>query len=139
MFAALKIVHLFCLLAGGAASIGNAVLMRRVARLGAPPPPIVPEVMGVLARMGLGAIVLLWITGVLMIAVGPGTLALGWEFYVKLLGAAVVLGIVSLMSMIRARAAAERRPPDPKRMRTLSRIAFAGTSTAIIFAVLAFA
>ena len=138
MYELLKIIHFFCLLAGGAASIGNTVLMLQVERSGGPPPPMVPKAMGIIANMGLGAIILLWITGVLMILTGHNGAAPGALFYIKLLGAATVLGLVIWMTMLRTRAAAAGTPPPMAKMKLLSRIAFAGMSVAIIFAVLAF-
>lgn len=138
VFELLKIVHFFCLLAGGAASIGNTVLMLQVERSGGPPPPMVPKAMGIIANMGLGAIILLWITGVAMVLIGIDRAALDWMFYVKLAGAATVLGLVIWMTVLRSRAVAAGLPPPMARMKLLSRIAFAGLSVAIIFAVLAF-
>ena len=63
MFEVLKSIHLISLLLGGAASIGNAVLLKRVAAAGGPPPAMVADAMAALSKMGLGAIAILWLTG----------------------------------------------------------------------------
>ena len=138
MFLLLKMIHFFCLLAGGAASIGNMVLLLQIERNPGPPPPMVPKAMGIIANMGLGALVLLWLTGILMVLLGPGAAGLGWAFHMKRLGAAAAMGLVLYMTMLRRRADASGKPPNLARMKALGRATFAAVSVAIIFAVLSF-
>lgn len=138
MFEVLKAVHLLCLLAGGAASLGNAVLLKRVIAAGAPPPPMVAEAMQVLARMGLGAIVVLWLTGI-PLAVMTGAFATGGLlFSLKLLAATFVLGLVSLMAWLRGQIAAGKRPPNPRLIGRLALIVRWLTVGAVVLAVLVF-
>lgn len=120
MLEALKTIHLLCLMLGGAASIGNAVLLKRVMAAGAPPPPMVADAMKVLGNMGLGAILVLWVTGV-PLAVMTGAFADGGGFFqLKLLAATAVLVIVPYMTWMRTQAAAGRRPMDAALMARLS-------------------
>ncbi len=135
MLAILKIIHFFCLFGGGAASMGNGILMRKVMASGKPPEPLVADTMQRLGMIGLASIVLLWITGILMVLLygAPAN----WTFYVKLLGAALVLGSVSLISLTAARARREGGAPDPLRMKLLSNLAAIGAAVAVIFAVIA--
>lgn len=138
MFVTLKIIHMFCLFAGGAASIGNMALIKRVAASGTAPTPMVREVMGVLGKMGFWAIVLLWITGLGMISITAGTLAVGWAFYAKLLAATVALGASSFLAWMRKQAAAGGTPPAIARVRTWVLTGLIAVSLAIVFAVIAF-
>jgi hypothetical protein len=120
MLEILKTIHLLCLMLGGAASLGNAVLLKRVMAAGAPPPPMVAEAMKVLANMGLGAILVLWATGV-PLAIMTGAFASGGIYFsLKLLAATAVLVIVPLMTWMRMQAAAGRRPLN---LALLSRLA----------------
>lgn len=138
MIATLKIIHLLCLLVGGAASFGGAALSRRVQASGAPPAPLVADTMGALWRMGLAAILVLWLTGIPLAYLEYGSLALGWAFYAKLLGATLVLAAVPTMGVLRRRAVAAGRTPDAERLKALGLAAQLGTVAAIVFAVIAF-
>lgn len=138
MFITLKIIHLFCLFVGGAGSVGNAVLLKRVGASGEPPAPWLREAMGVLGNMSFWAIVLLWVTGLGMISITAGTLAVGWAFYVKLLAATVVLGASGFLKWLRGRAATGGPAPDPGKVRLWSMVGMSGVTLAIVFAVIAF-
>jgi len=106
----LKTIHLLCLVLAGAASLGNAVLLRRVIAAGAPPPPLVADAMKVLGNMGVAAILTLWVTGV-PLAIMTGAFAGGGAlFQLKLLAALVLLGMISYMTWRRAQAAAGKPP-----------------------------
>lgn len=137
MLVVLKSIHLLCLLVAGAASIGNAVLMKRVSASGAPPPPMVADAMGVLARMGLGGIVVLWLTG-LPLAWMTNAFAAGWAFWAKLVAATIVLALVPAMMALRRQAAKARRPPDAVLLGRLALVARLSAVGAIILAVVAF-
>ncbi len=137
MFFALKIIHFFALLGGGAAAIGNGILMKRVIAHEGPPPPMVANAMGVIGKIGFASILLLWITGIAMLVMNAGT-NLTWLFYVKLVGAAAVLVPVTMMSIHSAGAQKSGSAPDLNYLKTMSKIARAGVGIAIIFAVLAF-
>jgi len=136
MLIILKSIHLICLLGGGAAAIGNMVLMRQVAASGAPPVPVVALAMGMLGRIGLASVVLLWLTGLFMVM--QGGYVPGWAFAIKLIGATVVLGITSWTAILRGRVMRGAVPPPMAMMKRLSLIGVAGTLAAIIFAVVAF-
>lgn len=135
---AIKIIHILCLTGGGAAAIGNAVLMRNMLSEGGPPSELAMKSMRTLGLIGLGAIVLLWITGVWMVVMRLSTDGLGWAFYVKVAAATLVLGIGVILAYLAARARIEGRPPNPDVVRPLSILSFVGTITAVAFAVIAF-
>ena len=136
MFELMKIVHFLALMGGGAAMIGNGLLMKKVMQAAGPPPDMVSATMKVIGMIGLVSILLLWITGVVMTAqLGVG---LDWEFAAKLIGATLVLGSVSAMSILSARAAKAGGPPDFAKMKMLASVARIGVLIAIIFAVTLF-
>ena len=132
----LKIIHMFCLFGGGAAMMGNGVLMRRLMASDGPPPDVVTEAMKRLGMIGLGSIVLLWITGIWMVINQGGTP--GAVFYIKLIGAAVVLGGSVMLGRAAAKAEAAGQAPDPATMKPISTAVALGAAIATIFAVLAF-
>lgn len=136
MLVVLKIIHMFCLLGGGAAMIGNGILIRKIIVSGGPPVPMVAETMKRIGMIGLSAIVLFWITGVLMLIIGH--IAIGWALAVKLIAAAVVLALVALVNVQAARAARAGVPPDLARIKTLSTYAAVAVAVAVVFAVIAF-
>jgi hypothetical protein len=136
MFETMKIIHMLALLGGGAGAIGNGVLLVKVMKGEGPPPPMVQESMKIIGMTGLVSIILLWVTGIIMVSqTGRG---IDWEFAVKLIGAAMVLGTVSWLSLLSARAAKAGTPPPMQFMKQLASIARIGLLLAIIFAVTAF-
>lgn len=136
MLIALKIVHFFCLFGGGAAMMGNGILMRKVMAAGGPPDPMVADTMKRLGMIGLASIVLLWITGISMLLMGSATP--NWPFYIKLISAAVVLVAVVMISMTASKAERAGQPPDFSKMKKLSLYSSAGAALAVVFAVGAF-
>lgn len=138
MLIVLKIIHMFSLFAGGAAGIGNGLLLKKVIESKAPPPPMVAQTMGIIGKIGFAAILLLWISGLGMMFLSYEVTALDWTYWVKLVGATLVLVPVSMMTAIAIRAERSGTPPDLKRMKSLSSVARIGLVIAIIFGVLAF-
>jgi hypothetical protein len=138
MLIVLKIIHMFGLFAGGAAGIGNGLLLKKVIDSKAPPPPMVAQTMGIIGKIGFAAVILLWLSGLGMSALSYEIGALDWTYWVKLLGATLVLVPVSMMTAIALKAERSGTPPDLQSMKRLSSIARAGVGIAIIFGVLAF-
>ena len=136
MLVILKIIHMFCLFGGGAAMMGNGLLMRKVMAAGGPPPEMVSDTMKRLGRIGLGSIVLLWVTGIWIMMINGGSP--GAAFYIKLIAAAVVLGAVIMISRIAAQAEAAGTAPDLSRMKSISTVSAIAAALAVIFAVVAF-
>lgn len=138
MLILLKIIHMFCIFVGGAAGIGNGLLLTKTLKSGQPPAPVVAQVMGLIGKMGFVAIVLLWLSGLGMIALTDAWATLGWAFWVKLLGATLVLVAASIMTAMGVRAEKTGVPPDLKTIKAVSKLAHVGLPLAIIFAVIAF-
>lgn len=139
MFEFLKILHLLSLFAGGAAALGGWVLMRRVAASGRPPDPVVREAMAALGNMGVGAIALLWLTGLPMAVLSGAFVSAGWAFTAKLLAAAAVLILSPAMLVLRRQAVAAGRAPDMALIGRLAALARVAVVAAVILAVIAFA
>ncbi|MBS0564352.1 MAG: hypothetical protein JSR87_07765 [Proteobacteria bacterium] len=138
MLEILKSIHLICLLLGGAASLGNAVLMKRVMASGAPPPALVADAMKVQANMGLGAVIVLWLTGLPMAAMTGAFANGGPLFSLKLLAATALLVIVPYMVWMRSQAASGRRPLDVALLARLSLAVRVLVVLVIVLAVLVF-
>lgn len=137
MLILLKIIHMFSLFAGGAAGIGNGLLLKKVMASKAPP-PMVTQTMGIIGKIGFGAVVLLWLSGLGMTFASLDIAALNWMFWVKMVGAAAALVPITMMTAMAQKAQRTGTPPDLMRMKSLASIARGGVAIAIIFGVLAF-
>lgn len=138
MFETLKIIHMLALFGGGAAGIGNALLIRGVLASDGPPAPLAANTIRTLGRIGLASILLLWITGLWMGAIKYDGMPEGWAFWVKLVGATAVLLAVLLIASIAIRADRAGQPPDLHRIDRIEPVAGIGAVIATVFAVIAF-
>ena len=76
-----------------------------------------------LARIGLVAMVLLWLTGFGLAYRVYGGMNLGLAFHVKLLGATALLGVVVFMNVYPAAMAKKGQAPNPKLMKIMPMVA----------------
>ena len=135
----LKTLHFLSLLFAGGVTVGSVVVQRAYVAADEIPPPHVRKAFALLSYMGLGAIVTLWVTGIGLAHLIYGGLAINAAFHVKLLGAAVVLGI-SLWGNLHAYGAAKAGiPPNAILMKRLVSAARGGLLIAIVGAAVAFA
>ena len=115
-----KFLHLFSLLLAGGGVIGTAVIQSIYKKEGKVPEPHLAKGFRILAFLSLLAIVIMWVTGIILTLVIYGSFSLGWAFHVKLLGATIIL-IVSLTVNIHLKKSAQNQtPPDPNAMRYLA-------------------
>ena len=92
MFITLKLLHMFALLLGGAATLGPIVLQRSVALSGqTTPAPSTPLALRALGITGLLAILILWVTGLMMLSQGYDGASFGIWFAIKMLAATAIL------------------------------------------------
>lgn len=138
MFIALKALHLLALLLGGGASVGGGILMAQVKASGQPPTPVVASTSAALGRVGLSAIVLLWLTGIPLMVMTDAMATGGVAFMVKLVLATLVLGLILWMTAIRANASKAHVPPPAKKLGQIAIVVRLSTIAAIILAVVAF-
>ena len=135
----LKTLHFLSLLFAGGVTVGSVVVQRAYVAADEIPPPHVRKAFALLSYMGLGAIVTLWVTGIGLAHLIYGGLAINGAFHVKLLGAAVVLGI-SVWGNLHAYSAAKAGiPPNAILMKRLVSAARSGLLIAIVGAAVAFA
>ena len=110
----LKFFHYLALFLAGGLGVANSILVKAHIKAGTPPALPVQQSMMTLARLGLAAIVLLWITGIALTLQIYGSFALGWAFHLKLLGATSLLAVVVFLNMHLSKSAKAGVPPSPK-------------------------
>ena len=109
-------------LAGGL-GVANVMLFKNHQKAGMPPALTVQKTMMTLARLGLIAIAVLWITGIPLTYKVYGSFDLGWPFHLKLLGATSLLGSVAFLNLHLTKQSRDGNPPNPKIIRIVTPIA----------------
>ena len=93
----LKVLHYVSLFLAGGLGVANVMLFKNHQKAGMPPAPPVQKTMMTLARLGLIAIVTLWLTGIPLTYKVYGSFDLGWVFHLKLLGAtSLILSLIHI-------------------------------------------
>ena len=110
----LKVLHYVSLFLAGGLGVANVMLFKNHQIAGMPPAPPVQKTMMTLARLGLIAIVILWITGIPLTYKVYGSFDLGWPFHLKLLGATSLLGSVAFLNLHLTKQSRDGNPPNPK-------------------------
>ena len=119
----LKVLHYLSLFLAGGLGVANVMLFKNHQKAGMPPAPPVQKTMMTLARLGLIAIVILWLTGLPLTYKVYGSFDLGWPFHLKLLGATSLLGAVAFLNLHLTKQSRDGNPPDPKVMKIVPPIA----------------
>ena len=138
MEAGLKILHYFSILFAGGVMVGSTVVQSAYARAGEMPPPFVGKAFALLGYIGLASIVTLWVTGIGLAHMLYGGLGINGAFHVKLLGAAVVLGISIIGNLHVHRSMKAKQPPNAALMKRLVQLGRGGIFLAICGAAIAF-
>ena len=138
MEAVLKIIHYFSILFAGGVMVGSTVVQSAYARAGEMPPPFVGKAFALLGYIGLASIVTLWVTGIGLAHMLYGGLGINGAFHVKLLGAAVVLGISIIGNLHVHRSMKAKQPPNAALMKRLVQLGRGGIVLAICGAAIAF-
>lgn len=138
MEAGLKILHYFSILFAGGVMVGSTVVQSAYARAGEMPPPFVGKAFALLGYIGLASIVTLWVTGIGLAHMLYGGLGINGAFHVKLLGAAVVLGISIIGNLHVHRSIKAKQPPNAGLMKRLVQLGRGGIVLAICGAAIAF-
>jgi uncharacterized membrane protein len=113
----LKVLHYVSLFLAGGLGVANVMLFKNHQKAGMPPAPPVQKTMMTLARLGLIAIVILWLTGIPLTYKVYGSFDLGWVFHLKLLGATSLIGTVAFLNLHLTKQARDGNPPNPKVMK----------------------
>lgn len=119
----LKVLHYMSLFLAGGLGVANVMLLKSHQKAGLLPALPVQKTMMTLARLGLIAIAVLWITGIPLTYKAYGSFDLGWPFNLKLLGAISLLGAVAFLNLHLIKQSREGNPPNPKIMRIVTPIA----------------
>ena len=119
---ALKFLHYLALFLAGGLGVANGLLAKAHQMAGQPPAPPVQQTMIKLARLGLIAIILLWVSGIGLSYLIYGGLAMGWAFHMKLLGATILLGSISFLNVHLTSTSKAGAPPNPSVMKVIPMI-----------------
>ena len=128
----LKFFHYLSLFLAGGLGVANIILFKNHQKAGTAPAPPVRITMMTLARLGLIAIVILWVTGIALTHKIYGSFALGWAFHLKLFGATILLGAVAFLNLHLAQRARAGNPPSPTVMLMVPTI----TRTALVLVLI---
>ncbi len=134
-----KIIHFLSFSAGIGGGVAAALIGIRAKGAAADAVPTLRGLQKTLGRIGFGAIVLLWLTGIYMIyEIKGGWTGLGTVFWLKIL-AVIVLTAASLTGQYFALTAAKRDPAVMgPRMAKIGMMATSSAIAALILAVIAF-
>jgi uncharacterized membrane protein len=119
----LKVLHYVSLFLAGGLGVANVMLFKSHQKARLLPALPVQKTMMTLARLGLIAIAVLWITGIPLTHKVYGSFDLGWPFHLKLLGATSLLGSVAFLNLHLTKQSKDGNPPNPKIMRIVTPIA----------------
>jgi hypothetical protein len=128
-------LHLLALVFGSAASLGNIYILLASGPHDLPAPGFVGALRKWYRLTALGAIVTLWLTGVILIAMQPG-LAQSTAFNLKLFFASLLLAIIGFLNFMAPRWS--RRGGPPSYVSSLHMAGAASLFLAVILAVAAF-
>ena len=128
----LKVLHYLSLFLAGGLGVANVMLFKNHQKAGMPPAPPVQKTMMTLARLGLIAIVILWLTGLPLTYKVYGSFDLGWPFHLKLLGATSLLSAVAFLNLHLTKQSRDVNPPNPKVMKIVPSIARASLVVVLV-------
>ena len=128
----LKVLHYLSLFLAGGLGVANVMLFKNHQKAGMPPAPPVQKTMMTLARLGLIAIVILWLTGIPLTYKVYGSFDLGWPFHLKLLGATSLLSAVAFLNLHLTKQSRDGNPPNPKVMKIVPSIARASLVVVLV-------
>ena len=118
-----KFFHYLALFLAGGLGVANGLLAKNHQKADMPPAPPVQKTMMTLARLGLLAIVILWITGLALTYEIYGSFSLGWAFHMKLLGASLLLLAISFLNFHLSQSAKNATAPNPTVLKLIPMIA----------------
>ena len=134
----LKFFHFLAIFVGGGIGIGGAVVQSAHIKAGEPPRPHVAKALRTLGLLGLGAIAVLWLTGMVLALSIYGGLAINGAFHVKLTGATIMVAASAYANFHIHDKASEQQPPNMKVMKTMTSLTRLGLVLALGGAAAAF-
>ena len=116
---AMKFIHYLALFLAGGLGVANGLLAKAHQRVDQSPALPVQQTMVTLARIGLIAVVLLWVTGFGLTHLVYNGFAVGWAFHMKLFGASILLGTISFLNIHLTLRGKAGLPPHPSVMKII--------------------
>ena len=133
----IKIIHLLALMFGAAASFGNLYIMMAKGPHDLPAPEFANQLRTLFRFTALGAILVIWISGILLMLINYGWWVQSFAFDVKITFATIVLLIIIFLNLMAMRASKSTGGP-PSYLPALHTIGAASLVLAVIFAVISF-
>ncbi len=137
MIILLKLLHMFALMLGGAASFGNLYIMMAKGPHDLPAPGFVNQLRLLFRVSALAAILLIWASGILLMFIKYGWWVGSFVFDVKIVFAIIVLLIVLFLNLLALRTPKGPGGP-PSYVPILHIIGAISLVLAMVFAVFAF-
>lgn len=137
MYGIIKFLHFFSLMLGATAGFGNMAVALHIKRAGDKPVEALVELRPFFSKLGLGAVGLIWITGIALYLMRWSGAPLGIAFYLKLLAAALLFaGVIAINRILKSTPAGS---PPPAILPKLGQATTALTLIAVALAVYVFA
>jgi hypothetical protein len=133
----IKIIHLLALMFGAAASIGNLYMMMAKGPYDLPAPEFTNQLRTLFRFTALGAIIVIWISGILLMLINYGWWVQSFAFDVKITFATIVLFIIIFLNLMAMRSTKSSGGP-PSYIPVLHTIGAASLVLTVIFAVISF-
>ena len=119
----LKFFHYLSLFLAGGLGVANGLLTKTHDKHNVIPAIPVQQTMVLLARLGLVALIILWITGYFLTYQIYGSFNLGWAFHLKLFGASALLLVVTFLNYHLYDCGKKGVSPNPQIMKVIPVIA----------------
>ena len=95
----LKFIHYLAIVFSGGVLVGSGLIQSIYTKANQVPDLIVAKVLKILGYIGLAALIVLWITGILLTNLIYGGFSINLAFTIKIIGAAILLTLSFLVNI----------------------------------------
>ena len=113
----LKTLHYLAILFAGGVLVGGGLIQAVFTRANQVPDINVGKVLKILGYLGLGALIILWITGILLSSLLYGGFAINTAFTIKIIAAAFLLIISFIVNIHVYNSSKNNQPPNKSIMK----------------------
>ena len=113
----LKTLHYLAILFAGGVLVGGGLIQAVFTRANQVPDINVSKVLKILGYLGLGALIILWITGILLSSLLYGGFAINTAFTIKIIAAAFLLIISFIVNIHVYNSSKNNQPPNKSIMK----------------------
>ena len=113
----LKTLHYLAILFAGGVLVGGGLIQAIFTRANQIPDITVSKVLKILGYLGLGALIILWITGILLSNIIYGGFVINTAFTIKILAAAFLLIISFIVNIHVYNSSKNNQPPNKSIMK----------------------